>query len=164
MIDPIMASLLFGSPSLIIGIPLKRKETAEEEKEEVPFDDPCDGNCETCGACDDPDDFDELDPPMYGIPDIKKICFADNKTVVFWEDGTETVVECAACDKFDKYAGFSAACMKKMFGSTEEAKAVMDEFTENRLRGKRAKCYILDDHAGIDAQTIKEAIDEALNG
>lgn len=96
----------------------------------LPF---CDGACDVCDACDAIDGYevdDELieeDLPMYGIPDVEYIVFNPPATIVFWEDGTKTVVKAMEGEKFERYAGFAAACMKKMFGSTARAKAVMED-------------------------------------
>ena len=68
----------------------------------------------------DPDAF------AFGIPGIDRILFNDPATIVFWEDGTKTVVKCMAGEKFERYAGFAAAVMKKMFGSTSAAKSFMN--------------------------------------
>ena len=97
-------------------------EEDDEDEDEIPF---CDMDCEHCCEGEEIDDY---TPPMYGIPDIDKIIFNPPLTTVFWEDGTATTVRCMEGDTFDKYAGFSAACMKKMFGSTGSAKALMDNF------------------------------------
>ena len=117
-----------------------------EEEEEIPDDDIpfCDRDCTGCCDCDQLDEYeivdeDEIDIDLYegeelfwGIPDVRRIIFNDPATIVFWEDDTKTVVKCMAGEKFERYAGFAAACMKKMFGSTSRAKAVMEESdTEN---------------------------------
>lgn len=116
---------------------------AEEEDEipdeDIPFCDKCCDDCDVCDQMDDykvvdEDDFDDLydDPPMWGVPDIRRIVFNDPATIVFWDDGTKTVVKTCEGDKFERYMGFAAACMKKMFGSTSRAKAIMNECdTEN---------------------------------
>ena len=38
-------------------------------------------------------------------------------TIVFWNDGTKTIVKCAADDEPDDYMAFCAAYCKKVFGS-----------------------------------------------
>lgn len=87
--------------------------------EEIPF---CDMDCENCE-----EDCKEDPPMMWGIPDIDYVIFNGPATIVFWGDGTKTVVKCMKGEKFERYAGFMAACMKKMFGSTSRAKAIMNE-------------------------------------
>lgn len=48
---------------------------------------------------------------------IKKVGFYDPTTVVFWEDGTKTVVR-ANGETFDKEKGLAMAIAKKYFGNT----------------------------------------------
>ena len=48
---------------------------------------------------------------------IKKVGFYDPVTVVFWEDGTKTVVK-AEGEAFDKEKGLAMAIAKKYFGNT----------------------------------------------
>ena len=58
------------------------------------------------------------------VPAIKRIVYHDPATIVFWQDGTKTVVKCMDGEPFEKYAGFCAALAKKVFGSTSKAKKV----------------------------------------
>ena len=58
------------------------------------------------------------------IPAVKRIVYHDPATIVFWQDGTKTVVKCMDGEPFEKYAGFCAALAKKVFGSTSKAKKV----------------------------------------
>ena len=48
---------------------------------------------------------------------IKKVIFNDPATIIFWEDGSKTVVKCQPDDKYDKMTGFAMACTKYMFGN-----------------------------------------------
>lgn len=48
---------------------------------------------------------------------IKKVIFNDPATIVFWEDGSKTIVKCQSNDKYDKMTGFAMACAKYMFGN-----------------------------------------------
>ena len=97
--------------------------------EEIPF---CDKDCSECCNCYDSCDHD--DDPCWGIPDVEYIIFNDPATIVFWSDGTKTVVKAMKGEKFEKYAGFAMACMKKMFGSTSRAKAIMADCDEDNLK------------------------------
>ena len=45
-------------------------------------------------------------------------------------DGTKTIVSCGAGDTYDYYAGFCAAVVKKLFGSTTHAKKVLGEVVQ----------------------------------
>lgn len=48
---------------------------------------------------------------------IKKVIFNDPATIVFWEDGSKTVVKRQPGDKFDKMTGLAMACSKYMLGN-----------------------------------------------
>ena len=103
----------------------------EKKEPTVPF---CDHDCENCDLYDDEDiDIDIDDIPVWGIPDVEYIIFNPPATIVFWTDGTKTVVKCMEGQEFEKYAGFAMACMKKMFGSTSHAKAIMAECDQDEL-------------------------------
>lgn len=159
----------------------------------VPFEDdscPYDGDCSDCpyeDACaedlgvkskDDPDyPWEEIedddDPPFWGIPDIRRIVFSGPATIVFWEDDTKTVVKCMEGEKFERYAGFAAACMKKLFGSTSRAKSIMEDYTVEPIPTKEKKSSFVPTKPMdvMEAQvqmspvmdaSIQEAIDEAL--
>lgn len=51
------------------------------------------------------------------IPEIKNVIFNDPATIVFWEDGTKTVVKCQDGDKFDHEKGLAMAIAKKAYGN-----------------------------------------------
>ena len=46
---------------------------------------------------------------------IKKVIFNDPATIVFWSDGTKTVVKCGNNDAFDLEKGLAMAISKKFF-------------------------------------------------
>lgn len=59
---------------------------------------------------------------IYGInssriPEIKNVIFNDPATIVFWEDGTKTVVKCQDGDEFDPEKGLAMAVAKKTYGN-----------------------------------------------
>lgn len=49
--------------------------------------------------------------------DIKDVIFNDPATIVFWRDGTKTVVKCQEGDKYSKELGLAMAIVKKMAGN-----------------------------------------------
>ena len=136
------------------------------DEEDIPF---CDGDCSTCNESDkldgDEDDFTlydcEDDSPFWGIPDIDHIIFSDPATIVFWDDGTKTVVKTCDGDKFERYMGFSVACMKKMFGSTSRAKAVMDSLSVDQVvdRKHKTSAYVPDLNAAFNK--VVEKLEDA---
>ena len=50
--------------------------------------------------------------------DVKQVIFNDPATVVFWSDGTKTVVKCSENDTFNPGIGLAMAICKKAFGNT----------------------------------------------
>lgn len=48
----------------------------------------------------------------------KEIIYNDAATIVYWTDGTKTVVKCNENDEYSEYFGFIAAVAKKMYGGT----------------------------------------------
>lgn len=51
------------------------------------------------------------------LMDISKVIFNYPATIVFWVDGTKTIVKCKPGDQWDPHAGISAAIAKKFFGT-----------------------------------------------
>lgn len=49
---------------------------------------------------------------------IKNVIFNDPATIVFWNDGTKTVVKCQDGDYYDAEKGLTMAISKKFFGNT----------------------------------------------
>ena len=150
--------------------------TSDEDEEEIPFTDGCPDNHTECDDCkyfdecfadeiyDDGYEI-EVTPNMYGIPEIERIVFSGPATIVFWEDNTKTVVKAMKGEKIEHYAGFAAACMKKMFGSTSHAKAVMNELAVEQVivdKGSKELVPMTEEQQVAHDVAIQEAIDEAL--
>lgn len=51
---------------------------------------------------------------------ITKVIFNDPATIVFWSDGTKTVVKCCEDDTFDKEKGLAMAVCKKVTRNNSE--------------------------------------------
>ena len=77
--------------------------------------------------------------PVYaGRP--KKVFFNGQHTTLLWHDGSKTTVGVAPDEVFDEYTGFCAAIVKKLFGSSREAKKYMDRVkTVQKPKAKKAK-------------------------
>lgn len=61
---------------------------------------------------------------------VSKIIFNPPATIVFWEDGTKTVVKCAAEDEFSEYYGFLASLGKKVYENNNQIKKLIDKKAE----------------------------------
>ena len=55
--------------------------------------------------------------PIKAIPSIKKVIFNEPATIVFWEDGSKTVVKCQDGDIYDQEKGLAMAISKKALGN-----------------------------------------------
>lgn len=53
----------------------------------------------------------------HALPEIKNVIFNNPATIVFWSDGTKTVVKCQYDDVFDREKGLAMAICKKVFGN-----------------------------------------------
>ena len=54
---------------------------------------------------------------LNNIPEVKKVIFNDPATIVYWKDGTKTVVKCQKGDDFDPEKGLAMAFLKKCWGN-----------------------------------------------
>lgn len=73
--------------------------------------------------------IDKMEIQHYSL-NVSKIIFNPPATIVFWDDGTKTVVKCSAEDEYNKYYGFLCALGKKMFGTNSHLKKLIDEKAE----------------------------------
>lgn len=51
------------------------------------------------------------------VPEIEKVIFNDPATIIFWKDGTKTVVKCGENDEFNPEVGMAMAISKKALGN-----------------------------------------------
>lgn len=58
---------------------------------------------------------------------FKKIIFNPPATIVFWEDGSKTVVKCRKGTEFDPYYGFTCALAKKIYGSNSRVNRIVNQ-------------------------------------
>lgn len=83
--------------------------------------------------------FDELKSSLYQtIATPERILKNGNVTVVFWGDGTKTIVKPELGATLDDYTAFTAALAKRMFGSNSKLKKVIKTHTEYQV--KKGKC------------------------
>lgn len=54
--------------------------------------------------------------PVSTFCEIRKVIFNDPATIVFWRDGSKTVVKCREGEAFDKWTGLSMALAKRVYG------------------------------------------------
>lgn len=61
-------------------------------------------------------------------PEIEKVIFNDPATVVYWKDGTKTVVKAQDGEPFDKEKGLAMAIVKKVYGNKGSYNEIFKEF------------------------------------
>lgn len=59
---------------------------------------------------------------------INRVIFNDPATIVYWADGSKTIVKCGPHDIFEPEKGLAMACMKKMFGNSGAFHSVLKEY------------------------------------
>lgn len=98
---------------------------------------------------------------------IQRIIVDNLATIVFWEDGTKTVVKISDADmedgKYDIYAGVSYAIAKKLFGSNSAFKREVDRKMENKTPVHASKYFSqeqLTEMAEISTKLLKHFIGE----
>ena len=65
---------------------------------------------------------------MWKRTKIKNVIFNDPATIIFWSDGTKTVVKCGENDIYDPEKGLAMAVAKKYLGTNKSHSNYMDEF------------------------------------
>ncbi len=68
----------------------------------------------------------------------KKVIFNNPATIVYWQDGTKTVVK-ASDETYDPEAGFTSALAKKIFGSRNRYKKIIEKLYKEHLEKEGKK-------------------------
>lgn len=80
-----------------------------------------------------------------------KIVFNNPATIVFWKDGTKTVVKRQKGTPFNKYYGYLAALGKKFHGSTIKVERLIEQIgiEEKPAKKPRKKCNASNEKDGV---------------
>ena len=70
----------------------------------------------------------EIRMRVWNSHSIKKVIFNDPATIVFWYDGTKTVVKCQPEDTYDKRMGLALCIAKKALGNKGNYNKVFDKW------------------------------------
>lgn len=89
-----------------------------------------------------------------GYIDPKEVIFAPPATIVYWQDGTKTVVKCSEEDEFSEEMGFVLCFMKKMFGNNGS----YNNYINNALVGAKRYYPDLSSEVPEFIQQIKEDV------
>lgn len=66
--------------------------------------------------------------PAARTTGIVKVIYNNPATIVYWEDGSRTVVKCQPGDKFDRTVGFLMCVLKKVTGNTGRYNEVLKKY------------------------------------
>lgn len=67
-------------------------------------------------------------PASAPLPLPTNVIFNDPATIVYWSDGTKTVVKCQSGDVFSAEAGLTTAMLKKYMGNDNTFNRVINEW------------------------------------
>lgn len=95
------------------------------------------------------------------IPDIKDVIFHPPATIVYWADGTKTVVKVQDGEFFDPEKGLAMAYWKKTAGNTG---SYFNEIKKWTAKYNPPSIYPEIPNIRIDTSRFKEAIDQAFAG
>lgn len=75
----------------------------------------------------------------------KRIVYNNPATIVFWNDGTKTVVKCSETEIFSEYYGFLACLAKKIYGTNSGINRIIRNFAdfpkkEEKSEPKKCPC------------------------
>lgn len=91
------------------------------------------------------------DLAVYTAVTPVKIVFNNPATIVFWKDGTKTVVKRQKGTPFNKYYGYLAALGKKLHGSTIKVERLIEQIgiEEKPAKKPRKKCNAPNEKDGV---------------
>lgn len=98
----------------------------------------CDCDCDCCQYEDDfdfdyPTNDEENEIVGYLALAPRQVIFNNPATIVYWEDGTRTVVKCHKEDTFDPEKGLAMALLKKLSGNTGQFNTVLNNWMSDAI-------------------------------
>jgi hypothetical protein len=83
-----------------------------------------------------------------------KIIYSGPKTIVFWPDGTKTMVSRMEGQEHDDYTAYCAAVVKKMFGATHKAKKFIQSVAVRQESNPRKPKEETEEMFTVELQTL----------
>lgn len=96
-------------------------------------------------------------PRGHYCKDIKKVTFNGPATIVFWKDGTKTVVKLAEGDKHDAKIALLYAFAKKKFGNNSRIHKEIDPFVNSNAQRIALLSYIIAKD-GVDLDKLMDTL------
>ncbi len=94
--------------------------------------------------------------------DMVDVIFHDPATIVFWSDGTKTVVKCQPGDTFDPEKGLAMAIVKKMMGNTGSYCNVFKRWIKEEKNTNDEVTIHLDNNTNMKLRS-REALNDAID-
>lgn len=85
---------------------------------------------------------------------IKRVIFNKPATIVFWTDGTKTVVKCRKGDKWDAEKGLAMACAKKLLGNEDGYHKEIAKYTKTAKK---------DESVLMDTEKLRSLVSKTCN-
>lgn len=122
-----------------------------------------------CDSCSDCENFKKKEPPKVNTDEIirkahkrkytpKQIIYNPPATIVFWEDGTKTVVKCSESETYSEYYGFLAALGKKIFETNSEVNRIVKTYIPKPKEEPKMKPT---DKSGKKSETFRKNAEKA---
>ena len=98
----------------------------------------------------------------YYRPEIKNVIFNDPATIVFWTDGTKTVVKCQEDDEFDPEKGLTMAIAKKIYGNKGSYCNVVKKWCDPYHEKQKEKNDLVTRICDLSKKAALAALDAAM--
>lgn len=92
----------------------------------------------------------------------KQVLYNPPATIVFWEDGTKTIVKCEKNETFNPYFGFVSALAKKVFVTNSEVNRIVRKYNEPKEAESKDKKSVTN-RQQKDQKTAKNAQNQPKN-
>lgn len=93
---------------------------------------------------------------MFKMDKVKKVIFNPPATIVYWFDGTKTIVKAQNGEIFDKEKGFAMACAKKFFGNNG------NYYNEFRKHGADKDGYSISVDTALIGKVVRSGIEDGV--
>jgi len=78
----------------------------------------------------------------YYCPEIQRVTFNGNTTIVWFVDGTYCIVNCSAGDKYDRKTAIAYAMVKRLLGKVGKIDPKTKKFNAKEIDGAGFGCYL----------------------
>ena len=91
-----------------------------------------------------PKNFTSNQPKVFGYwcPEIKRVTFNGNTTIVWFQDDTYAIVNCSTGDKYDRKTAVAYAMVKRMLGKVGKYDKKAKKFNAKEIDGNGFGCFL----------------------